>query len=61
MLSSIWTWAIPFCLHVLLGMGGHGFKPRPGHTKVLKNGTNCSSLVAQTYGIELGLVDSVSV
>ena len=43
-----------------LEMGGRGFKPRTGHTKVFKNGTSCSSLGAQTYGVELGLVDSAS-
>ena len=42
------------------GMGGRGFKPRPGHTKVFKNGTGCSSLGTHPYGIELGLVDPVS-
>ena len=39
---------------------GHGFDPGPRHTKVVKNGTSCSSLGTQTYGIELGLVDPVS-
>ena len=33
---------------------------RTGHTKVVKNGTSCSSLGTQIYGIELGLVDPVS-
>ena len=28
--------------------------------KVIKNGTSCSSLGTQTYGVELGLVDPVS-
>ena len=37
------------------GTGGHGFDP-----KVVKNGTSCSSLGTQTYGVELGLVDPVS-
>ena len=45
---------------VLRGMGGHWFNPGPQHTKVIKNGTNCSSIGTQTYGIELGLVDPVS-
>ena len=31
-----------------------------GLTKVVKNGTSCSSLGTQIYGIELGLVDPVS-
>ena len=44
----------------LRGMGGHGFDPRPRHTKVVKNGTSCSSLGTQNYGVELGLVDPVS-
>ena len=28
----------------LRGTGGHGFDPGPRHTKVVKNGTSCSSL-----------------
>ena len=44
----------------LRGTGGHGFDPGPRHTKVVKNGTNCSSLGTQIYGVELGLVDPVS-
>ena len=44
----------------LRGTGGHGFDPGPRHTKVVKNGTSCSSLGIQTYGVELGLVDPVS-
>ena len=44
----------------LRGTGGHGFDPGPRHTKNVKNGTNCSSLGTQTYGVELGLVDPVS-
>ena len=44
----------------LRGTGGHGFDPGPRHTKVVKNGTSCSSLGTQTYGVELGLVDPVS-
>ena len=43
----------------LRGMGGHKFDPGLQHTKVIKNGTNCSSLGTQTYGVELGLVDPV--
>ena len=43
----------------LLGTGGHGFDPGPRHTKVVKNGTSCSLLGTQTYGVELGLVDPV--
>ena len=42
------------------GTGGQGFDPGPRHTKVVKNGTNCSSLGTQTYGVELGLVDPFS-
>ena len=37
------------------------FSPGPQHNKVIKNGTSCSSFDTQTYGIELGLVDPVSV
>ena len=44
----------------LRGKGGHGFDPGPRHTKVVKNGTSCSSLGTQIYGVELGLVDPVS-
>ena len=44
----------------LRGTGGHGFDPGPRHTKVVNNGTSCSSLGTQTYGVELGLVDPVS-
>ena len=44
----------------LRGTGGPGFDPGPRHTKVVKNGTSCSSLDTQTYGVELGLVDPVS-
>ena len=44
----------------LRGTGGHGFDPGPRHTKVVKNGTSCSSLGTQIYGEELGLVDPVS-
>ena len=42
------------------GTGGHGFDPGPLHTKVVKNGTSCSSLSTQIYGVELGLDDPVS-
>ena len=31
------------------------FDPGPRHTKVVKNGTSCSLLGTQIYGIELGL------
>ena len=42
--------------------GGHGFEPRPRYTKVtVKNNSSCSSLGTQTYGVELGMVDPVSV
>ena len=44
----------------LRGTGGHGLDPGPRHTKVVKNGTSCSSLGTQIYGVELGLVDPVS-
>ena len=44
----------------LRGTGGHGFDPGSRHTKVVRNGTSCSSLGTQTYGVELGLVDPVS-
>ena len=44
----------------LWGTGGHGFDPGPRHTKVVKNGTSCSSLGTQTYEVELGLVEPVS-
>ena len=44
----------------LRGTGGHGFDSGPRHTKVVKNGTSCSSLGTQIYGVELGLVDPVS-
>ena len=44
----------------LRGTGGHGFDPRQRHTKVVKNGTSCSLLGTQIYGVELGLVDPVS-
>ena len=37
--------------------GGHGFDPGPRHTKVVKNGTSCSLLGTQTYGVEIGLVN----
>ena len=42
-----------------LAPGGHGFDPRLWHTKVVKNDTSCSSLGTQTYGVELGLDDTV--
>ena len=44
----------------LQGTGGHEFDPGPRHTKVVNNGTSCSSLGTQIYGVELGLVDPVS-
>ena len=44
----------------LLGTGGHGFDPGPRQSKIVKNGTSCSSLGDQTYKAELGLVDPVS-
>ena len=37
----------------LRGTGGHGFDPGPRHTKVVKNGSSCSSLGTQTYGVEI--------
>ena len=39
---------------------GPGFDPGPRHIKVVKNGTSCSSLGTQIYGVELGNVDPVS-
>ena len=42
------------------GTGGHEFDPGPRLNKVVKNGTSCSSLGAQIYRVELGLVDPVS-
>ena len=42
------------------GTGGPGFDPGPRQTKVVKNGTSCSSLGTQIFGVELGLVDPVS-
>ena len=45
---------------LLWGTGGHGFDHGPRHTKVVKNGTSCSSLGTQLYGVELGPVDPVS-
>ena len=44
----------------LLGKVDYGFDPGPRHTKVVKNGTSCSSLGTQSNGIELGLADPVS-
>ena len=40
------------------GMGCHRFDLGPRHTKVVKNGSSCSSLSTQTYEVvmELGLV-----
>ena len=48
--------------YLLWGMGGHEFDTGPRQTKVVKNGTmcSCSSLGTQTYGVELGLVNTVS-
>ena len=45
------------------GTGDHMFNPGLWHTKVVKNGTTCScaSLGTQTYGVELGVVDSVRI
>ena len=44
----------------LWGMEGHMFDPGQRHTKVVKNGTNFSSLGTETYRVELGLVNPVS-
>ena len=44
----------------LRGTGGHGFDPGLQYTKVVKNGTSCSSSGTQIYGVELRLVDPVS-
>ena len=43
----------------LRGTGGHGFDPGRD-IPMIKNGTSCSLLGTQTYGVELGLVDPVS-
>ena len=40
--------------------GGCRFKTQPGHSKVFKNGTSCSSFGTQDYEVELGLVSPVS-
>ena len=53
------TGFIHHSLFGLRGTGGHGSDPGPRHTKVVKNGTICSSFGTQTYGVELGLVDPV--
>ena len=37
----------------LQGTGGHGFDPGPRHAGVIKNGTSCSKLGTQTYGVEM--------
>ena len=61
--SSTSRWPAPIAHLVecpLRGTGGQGFDPWPRHTKVVKNGTSCSSLGTQVYGVELGLVDPVS-
>ena len=42
------------------GNGRYVFDPGQRHTKVVKNGTSCSSLGTQAYGVELELVDPVS-
>ena len=44
----------------LRGTGGHGFDPGLRHTKVVKNGTSCSTLGTQTDSVELGLVNPLS-
>ena len=44
----------------LRGTEGHRFDPGLRYTKVVKNGTSCSLLGTQTYGVELGLFDPVS-
>ena len=44
----------------LRGTGGPGFDLGPRYTKAVKNGTSCSSLGTQIYGVELGLVDPES-
>ena len=54
---SIWTLPAPIGQSVKCPLL---FKPRPGHTKVFKNGTSNSSLDAQTDGEELGQIDPVS-
>ena len=47
-------------LCLLRRTGGPGFDPGPRHTKVVKNGTSCSSFGTQIYGVKLGLVNPVS-
>ena len=42
------------------GTGDNGFDPGPRHTKVIRNGTSCSSLGTQAFGVELWMVDPVS-
>ena len=44
----------------LQGTGGHGLDPGLRLTKVVKNGTSCSSFGTQIDGVELGPVDPVS-
>ena len=51
--SSVGTVSAP-------GNGKSRVRPRPRHTKVIKNGSTCSSLGTQIYGVELGLVDPLS-
>ena len=41
--------------------GGTGLDPRPRHTKVVNNGTSCSPLGTQVFGVGLGLVAPVLV
>ena len=36
---------------------GHSLNPMPRNTKVIKNGTSCSSLGTQIYAVKLGLAD----
>ena len=44
----------------LLGTGGHGFDPGPRHTKVVKNGTSCSSLGTQSWDWSTQCQDTVT-
>ena len=47
-------------LCLLRRTGVPGFDPGPRHTKVVKNGTSCSSFGTQIYGVKLGLDNPVS-
>ena len=42
-------------------LGGTRFDPRPRHTKVVNNGTSCSTLGTRIFRAGLGLFAPVSV